>query len=80
MSDESNHPAPPPTAPATTSDEYQKLRSLLVRPERDDIDSLKRQLDERSAVDARSVAAVLPAAFSLASDGFALPQAERAAQ
>lgn len=68
MSDESNHPAPPPTAPATTSDEYQKLRSLLVRPERDDIDSLKRQLDERSAVDARSVAAVLPAAFSLASE------------
>lgn len=64
-----DHDPERPAAPAQTpSGEFQELRSLLIRPERDDIEALKQQLSYRPEVDARSVATVLPAAVTLAAD------------
>ena len=45
---------------------YQELRSLLLQPEHEEIEELKRQLVRHTDVDAQSVAAVLPAAVTLA--------------
>ena len=51
----------------TTSD-YQELRSLLLQPEHEEIEELKRQLVRHTDVDAQSVAAVLPAAVTIAAN------------
>lgn len=64
-----DHDQERPAATANTSSgELQELRSLLIQPERDDIEALKQQLSYRPEVDARSVATVLPAAVTLAAD------------
>lgn len=62
-----------PTEPRTSEDEpahdeYGELRQLLLQPEQEEIDALRRQLAHTTPAP-ESVAAVLPAAFTLASEG-----------
>ena len=64
--DSTTHPTSDSLRP-TTSD-YQELRSLLLQPEHEEIEELKRQLVRHTDVDAQSVAAVLPAAVTSAAN------------
>lgn len=63
-----NDPEQPAAPEAIPSGDYQELRALLIRPEREEIEALKQQLSHRPDVDARSVATVLPTAVTLAAD------------
>ena len=60
-----SEPAQIPEQPGHAMEE---LRALLLSPEHAELESLKQQLASRPAVDAPSIASVLPAAFVIASE------------
>lgn len=59
---------PRPADDEPARDEYGELRQLLLQPEQEEIDALRRQLAHTRPAP-ESVAAVLPAAFTMASEG-----------
>ena len=60
-----SEPAQIPEQPGHAMEE---LRALLLSPEHAELESLKQQLASRPAVDAPSIASMLPAAFVIASE------------